>query len=64
MDLLEELKHLDEIDLLELLDITSEELVEAFPKRIQKRRKYLEQKLAGTEEGREDVEPDEEVPEE
>lgn len=46
-DLIEQLQHLDEVDLLELLDITSEEIVVAFQKRIEKRRKYLEEKLSG-----------------
>ena len=46
-ELREELKSLDEIDLLELLDVTSEDIVAAFEKRIQKRRKYLEAKLSG-----------------
>lgn len=50
-ELLEQLKELDEIDLLELLDISSEEIVVAFEKRIEKRRKYLEEKLSGQERG-------------
>lgn len=48
--LLEELRELDEIDLLELLEITSEDLVQVFRKRIEKRRKYLEEQMAGKKE--------------
>ncbi len=48
-DLLEELKQLDEVYLLELLDIDSSLLVDIFHKRIEKRRKFLEEKLSGTE---------------
>ena len=46
-DLLEELKKLDEIDLLELLDITSEDIVNAFQRKIEKRRTRLEEKVFG-----------------
>jgi molybdopterin converting factor small subunit len=56
-ELYAELRELDEIDLLELLDITSVEIVDTFHNRIQKRRKYLEEKLAGTKAERGDPDP-------
>ena len=45
-ELCDELRELDEIDLLEMLDITSEELVDVFRKRIEKKRSLLEKKLS------------------
>ena len=44
-DLKESLQHLDEVTLLEVLDITSEELVEMFVDRIEERFDYLENEL-------------------
>ena len=43
--LLEYLKQLDEVSLLELLDLTSEDLVRAFRKRIHERRKEIEKEV-------------------
>ncbi len=43
--LLERLKHYDEVTLLELLDISSEELIQMFAERIKERRQYLEKEL-------------------
>ena len=40
--LLEYLKRVDEVQLLELLDLISEDLVEMFLERIKERRKFLE----------------------
>jgi len=40
--LLEYLKRVDEVQLLELLDLTSEDLVEMFLERIKEKRKFLE----------------------
>jgi len=45
-ELCDELRELDELDLLEMLDITSEELVDVFRKRIEKKRSLLEKKLS------------------
>lgn len=43
--LMERLKHYDEITLLELLNINTEELLERFQDRIYKRREYLYREL-------------------
>lgn len=43
--LLEYLKQLDEVSLLELLDLTSEDLVRAFRKRIHERRQEIEKEV-------------------
>lgn len=40
-ELIEKLKHLDEVLLLELLDISSEELVDAFIERVYDRIEYI-----------------------
>lgn len=46
LDLLKEyLKKLDEVQLCELLDLSSEELVEFFEERIHNRRAYLEKEV-------------------
>jgi len=47
IELHEALKELDEIDLLELLDITSEDIVNAFQRKIEKRRTRLEEAVFG-----------------
>lgn len=43
--LLERLKQYDEVQLCELLDISSEELVEMFLERVKKRRYYITKEL-------------------
>lgn len=58
LDLLKQyLQTLDEIMLCELLDISSEDLIEAFEHKIKTRREYLEKEieLYGTEDGGLDV---------
>lgn len=44
-DLAERMKHLDEITLLEVLDIKSDELVERFLDRVEDRYEYLSEDL-------------------
>jgi hypothetical protein len=44
-DIMEELQKLDEIQILELLDISTEDLLAAFEDKIEKRRAYLEAQL-------------------
>ena len=44
-DVMDKLKELPEIDVLEILDISSEDLVEAFRDRIEERRDYFEEDL-------------------
>lgn len=45
LDIRDRLKQQNEIDLLEILDISSEELVERFGDKIEERRDYFEQDL-------------------
>ena len=45
-DVMDKLKDLPEIDVLEILDISSEDLVEAFRDRIEERRDYFEEDLS------------------
>ena len=52
--LIERLKEYDEVQICELLDVSSEELVEAFVARIKERRAYITKELELAEE-----EPDE-----
>lgn len=49
MQLIEILVKVDEITLLELLDITSEELVERFPDKIEERHEYIQKELENLE---------------
>jgi hypothetical protein len=44
-DLMSKLKHLDEITLLEVLDITSEEIIERFIDKVEQRYDFLEKEL-------------------
>lgn len=43
--LIEWLKKLDEVQILELLDISTEELLESFADRVKQRRRYLEKEM-------------------
>lgn len=44
-DLQEKLKQIDEVSLLEILDIHSDELVDRFPDKIEERQDYLQEEL-------------------
>lgn len=44
-ELIRALRQLDEITLLELLDVSSEDLVEAFKSKLEERRGYIEKEL-------------------
>lgn len=44
-ELIETLKRLDEVTLLELLEISSEDLVERFPELIEEKRGYIQKEL-------------------
>ena len=50
-DLKELLRELDEISILEILDVTTEDLLDAFEYRIHERRDYIEQQLQEPEDG-------------
>jgi hypothetical protein len=41
LQLLEELRKVDEVTLLELLDVTAEDLIDAFPEKIKERFDYV-----------------------
>lgn len=45
IELIQELKHLDEVTLLELLEINSEDLVDAFLDKIDERIEYIYKEL-------------------
>jgi hypothetical protein len=53
--LIERLRHYDEVLLLELLDITSEELLNAFRTRVYNKRDYLYRELEVLEEPEEEI---------
>lgn len=43
--LMEQLRHYDEVQLLEMLDITSEELLQAFGNKVWDRKDYIEREI-------------------
>jgi hypothetical protein len=45
IELLEELRHIDEVTLLELLEITSEELVDTFRDRILEKDEFIRKEI-------------------
>jgi len=45
LELIEKLRQLDEVTLLELLDINSEELVDAFTEKIHERIEFIHQQI-------------------
>lgn len=45
LELLEELRHIDEVTLLELLEVTSEDLVDAFRDRILEKDEFIRKEI-------------------
>lgn len=46
LEIMEELRKVDEITLLELLDIEADELIDAFPEKIKERLQYIHDYLS------------------
>lgn len=45
VDIMEKLRHIDEVSLLEVLEITSEDIVDRFEDKIEERMDYLKEDL-------------------